>query len=232
MRLLEHEWAKQDWLAFFDQLRDDGIDWLHSSNEYESFDLLKDTLTQGARRFRHVVKLGEPSFDEGDFLSSRLERKVDDYLRALHLESIDIVQWMWRDGLNTPHRLERFLAQADAVSDGMARLVDAGKVQAFTCFPYDPAFARGALEVGVTDSLAVYRNPEETDYDAVLMGCAPGRSVAIRPFAAGAAFARGASCRALLDHAASPSAIGYVVATATKLAHYKELAEYVAQDGG
>src|SRR3546814_11424610 len=67
--------------------------------EYDSFPLLREILGRLRREhrdveFRHMVKLGDPHFDEESFDAERFSARVDGYRSALGTERVDDVQWM------------------------------------------------------------------------------------------------------------------------------------------
>jgi hypothetical protein len=186
MRFLDVERTTVEWREFLRSAYNLGYQTLHSSSEYESFPLLSGLLSNsGDIRFRHVVKLAEPSFDDEDFDAGRLEQKVHDYCRSLSTPVIHDVQWMWRHSLkDEAARLSQFERRLDAIGDAATRLKTSGLIQRFFCFPYTPGFAAAALAHDAIDGLIVYRNVNETEYDAHIDDCAKlGKTCQIiRPF--------------------------------------------------
>lgn len=201
MRLHEIERDVEAWADFFLAAHTLGVDTLHSSTEYESFPLLLRVLARVAdiapdARFRHLVKLGEPHFDENDFDTKRLSGRIDEYRKALNADCIADVQWMWRNGLkDDASRVAQFRAAAPAITAASATLKSVGAIDRFLCFPYTAAFADAALGVEGVDGLVVYRNIEEVEYDAALdrAGALGKPCIVVRPFLGGKLVRDGAS---------------------------------------
>ena len=193
MRLLERGLDRAATVDLLLRLVDGGVDTFHSSREYDAHPLFCEALA-AVRRLRpgleprHVVKLGVPHFDEAGFDAARLERLVEAELRALGAERLDVVQWLVRQTPNEDAgRLAVLAAGAEAAAAAAARLKAAGRIGAFACFPYSPAFAGAALAYPWIDGLVDYLNPHETAAVPLLDRLrAGGRGfVALRPFAAG-----------------------------------------------
>ena len=69
---------------FLVAIHERGVRSLHSSFEYDSFPLLCETLKELNRnssscKFRHVVKLAEPTFNESGFNATRLQDRLERY---------------------------------------------------------------------------------------------------------------------------------------------------------
>ena len=219
---------------FFLRLHAAGITWLHSSNEYESFDLLCNVLkylkeTRPSVKFRHVVKIAEPSFDDDGFCYSRLLDKVDYYRSRLGVGCIDQLQWMWRKNIkNDEERISDFLGVKSEIQSAFDELRNKGVVSDFLCFPYSVEFAAAANNSGIFSGLTVYRNLEETQYDSALKDCPfLNESIAIRPFGAGKGFAQGRSTQEMLDYVFSDDLINGVILTVSSEDHLNELLEYM-----
>lgn len=234
MRLHEAQRSVGEWVEFFVAAHRLGVTTLHSSSEYESFPLFCEILSRLARdapdvRFRHMVKLGEPHFDEADFEPKRLSERIDCYRDALRVDCIADVQWMWRGGLdNDPVRISRFLARQSPIADGVDALKVGGRIGRFLCFPYTPPFAQAALDVAAVDGLVVYRNVQEREYDDAIDGAAARAkpSVVIRPFNAGKAFdGRGPGPLALLRLALDKPGIESAILSTSSIDHVEQLIE-------
>ena len=191
MRLAEKGLDLRQTVDLLLRLADGGVDTFHSSREYDSHALFCAGLA-GLRRARaglrpvHVVKLGVPHFDEGRFRAARLTALVDEQLRALGTERLDVVQWLVRHNPNRDAPRLAVLADAAAeVAEAAAALKRAGKIGALAAFPYSRSFAEAALAYDWLDGLVDYLNPYETE-SAALLDRLDGRGfVALRPFAAG-----------------------------------------------
>lgn len=175
------------------RLVDLGVDCVHTSNEYGSFDAFRSGWRHiQARRpnigLKLICKVSAPSFGEAKFDAVEFERRIDDYLRALNVEHLDVVQWLFRGDLqHEDSRTASFDASADVIGATVDRLRQAGKLGALVCFPYTRGFADRALTATWCDGLTLYVNPLERDLAGLLDTTAvAGKSViAIRPFAAG-----------------------------------------------
>jgi hypothetical protein len=236
MRMLEVERSQTDWLMFLPEIYEMGIKTLHSSHEYDSFQLLSALLSEGRRseafpEFRHIAKLAEPSFDDGGFDGARFEVKVRAYLAALSTPILHDVQWMWRHDLKDDvRRVQQFTDQLDQIGDAVDRLKRDGLIERFFCFPYSIDFGAVAVEHEAIDGLIVYRNRQETDYDPLIdRSYELGKPVhVIRPFNAGAAIA--ADERTPAQHAAfalGKPAIESAILSSNTLAHLRELTAVV-----
>src|SRR3546814_5995048 len=120
--------------------------------EYDSFPLLREILGRLRREhrdveFRHMVKLGDPHFDEESFDAERFSARVDGYRSALGTERVDDVQWMWRGGLDADgERIDRFRKAMDQIGSAADKLKAAGRIGRLFCFTYTPGFAEAALD--------------------------------------------------------------------------------------
>jgi hypothetical protein len=236
MRMLEVERSETEWLDFLLKVHALGLQSLHSSVEYDSFPLISSLLSYGSKTesfpaFRHIAKLAEPSFDDGDFDASRLRSKVETYLRALSTPTLHDLQWMWRKSLNEDaQRVSQFERQLDRIAQEVSRLKRDGLIERFFCFPYSVAFGRKALEHEAVDGLIVYRNVQETEYDPLI-----DRSYElskpchiIRPFNAGAAL--GPDKRTHVEHltfALDKPAIESAILSSNSIEHLAQLASVV-----
>jgi hypothetical protein len=220
MRLLEHHADADTWAGFFATLWDAGVCTMHSSHEYESFELVCTSIATLKRSrpdiaFRHVVKLADPHFSEDEFDAHRFVERLTDYRERLGTHKIHEVQWMWRAGLDDDRaRTERFVDAASTIHAIVKDCKDQGFLERFLCFPYTPAFAAAAIEQPAIDGLVVYRNRDELDYEAALdRAHSLGKhSLIIRPFNGGAVLNASstdpvADYRFAVDHPAITGAI-------------------------
>lgn len=190
MRLHEADRDAAAWARFFAAAHERGVRRLHVSNEYDSWPLFLEVLSQPAmpRDFAYVAKLADPHFGEAGFDAQRLAERIDSYRADLRIDRIDDVQWMWRPDLdNEDKRLADFGAAADRIGKTGERLRESGAISRLMCFPYTTGFADKAIESRSFDGLVVYRNLEETDFDGQVMRAAIAGlpTLAIRPFLAG-----------------------------------------------
>lgn len=174
---------------------DRGINAVHSSVEYDGFDIYCDALHH-AQRSRpdwqpvHVVKLAEPSFGEMAFDQARFDERLEAYRRSLDAPVIDVIQWMVRvDIADQPNRARVFERDRAHLAATIDRARTAGRIGALTCFPYHRDDVDSVIACSWCDGLAVYLNVKETDSLTALSKAARAAKgvIAIRPFGAGAA---------------------------------------------
>jgi predicted oxidoreductase len=232
MRLLEVDRSKEQWVDFFEQISSIGIDTLHSSLEYDSFGLLCEALGVLALvrpdiQFRHVVKLAEPSFDDGAFSANRLIEKIDHYKKCLGTDIVHDIQWMWRMDLkDDPKRLKHAENSFDEMAKAVAELKSSSQIERFFCFPYSPEFAQLSLKSDAVDGLVVYRNTREIEYDDAINACADaGKStMIIRPFAAGALIdGSSTTISELIKFALDERNIEGAIFSSNNIAHIREI---------
>lgn len=231
MRLLDANRSVEQSADYFEALQDLGVRRLHSSLEYESFPLLVEVLkllTRRAphRRFRHMVKLAEPSFDDDDgFSARRFSSRIDDYRRKLAVDRLDDVQWMWRRKLDDDSgRISDFCNHAEAIGEAVEAQRRRGAIGRVFCFPYSPEFGVAAVQRDWTDGLAVYRNAEERAYEIALEDAAAlGKTaIVIRPFFGGK-LVESADPATLLAAALDGPAIEAAVLSTNSIAHMRAL---------
>ena len=233
MRWTDANRSTADWAQFLEAVHALGITTLHSSSEYDTFDLLCSVLAElRASRpeisFRHVVKLADPHFGEAGFDAERFEKRIDAYLTALAVDRIDDVQWMWRQRLDDDaQRIADMTAQAAAIAAARDRLVKAGKIGRLLCFPYSPAFGQAVVAAGAVDGLVVYRNASERADDVAIAEAAEQNlpTLIIRPFHAGALLAEGADPRALLADALDLTGIESAILSSNSVEHIRQLVQ-------
>lgn len=220
------------WETFFEELYAREIQVIHSSCEYESFELLCSTLKELKRnssscKFRHVIKLAEPSFGENGFSASRLQDRIERYRDDLGADQIDDVQWMWRQDLHTEgKRLQDLGNSLNRISEAVAELKERGTIKRFLCFPYTLEFGVCIIDNEFIDGFTVYRNRLERDYDGLLDMChsRAKRCLAIRPFAAGDLLNTSSDIpRYVLSNALDHPAVEAAIFSTSNLAHLDAL---------
>lgn len=220
------------WETFFEELYVREIQVVHSSSEYESFELLCSTLQELNRnssscKFRHVIKLAEPSFGENGFKVDRLQDRLESYRDDLGADQIDDVQWMWRQDLHTEgKRLQDLESSLSRISEVVAELKERGTIKRFLCFPYTVKFGINIIDSEFIDGFTVYRNRLEREYDGLLDMCQSRakRCLAIRPFAAGDLLNTSSDVpRDVLSVALDHPAVEAAIFSTSNLAHLDEL---------
>ena len=168
---------------------DEGVNCIHSSYEYRTRHAVRDVLQErnATKKVHHIVKVPSPDLNFGREWDPEIAVKhVEDALRELDADCIDIVQWVLRDDtvydpVASAVRLNAIKDDVKAVFD---KLQDEGKVGCVAAFAYINAFASAAAETGIFPAVAFY-------YDLMDTCCLPcldaiqkrGMSViAIRPF--------------------------------------------------
>ncbi|MDF1678177.1 MAG: aldo/keto reductase [Legionellaceae bacterium] len=194
MRFYAHRFAGlREAVAFLEYLYDRGINTFHTSSEYETHAFFCETFLKFKQKrsdvkTKHVVKLACPHFEESDFSAARLVYLVDQQLKALNIEQIDVVQWLFRQKKNVDEvRIPKFEGCVEAVTSAFSSLVKAGKVRAFASFPYSLSFANSVSQHDVVSGFADYLNFAERQWVKPLQETRLGDFgfLAIRPLFAG-----------------------------------------------
>jgi len=231
MRLEQVERSLTQWLDFFVEVHELGIETLHVSSEYESYPLVCRVLGDLAAKFpqitfRLIVKLAAPHFDEPDFSAARLYERLDRYRSDFGIDHIDDVQWMWRHALkDDKSRVEAFARSLDRLADATASLKAKQLIGRLLCFPYSLEFAQVAARMAPIDGLVIYRNVDEVEDDPAVDTCAElGKAcIVIRPFAAGKAIKTGLAPGTLLRFALDKPAIEAAILSSSSIEHLSSL---------
>ena len=159
--------SKKQSINLLNYLYDQGIDSYHTSHEYGTHDHFCDVFRQFKKKKQgintsHIIKLSSPHFEELDFSCSGLERKIDDQLKALSVDQIDIVQWLFRQKNNIDEiRIPKLIASAQHISETFTKLVQSGKVRAFASFPYTVPFTEIVNRHNIVEGFVDYLNVGE-----------------------------------------------------------------------
>lgn len=151
-----------------------GIDFVHSSYEYGTRWAVGDVLAHHPKRdqVRHAIKVNVPDWGVATFDRAAFRKQIEDALRELHADRIDLVQHLQRGNfdkaLGYDDRAEagRVAAYADMVgplADVVAELREEGLVGAVASFPYTVGYARAVIESGAFDGIVAYFNAIETE---------------------------------------------------------------------
>jgi aryl-alcohol dehydrogenase-like predicted oxidoreductase len=192
------------------RLHDAGIDTHHSSHEYDSHGVYLEALSAAratGRRFNHIVKLSEPSFDQHRFDGARLSALIDTELKTLGAESLTSVQWLYRtpDAQDLAGRLAGMRRDRDEIAAWAEAEVTAGRIQNLSVFPYAIAFAEAAIELGLSNTPATYLNLAELE-SIDLLEPSDG-FIALRPLAGGRLTADNPQADELVDPRAAAAAL-------------------------
>jgi len=170
-----------------------GVNTFHSSHEYDTDAFFCGVLQKfrqqnPAAEIKHIAKIGVPHFGEGDFKSDRLITLVEDRLRDLNTERLDLVQWLVRHQPNEDrYRLPILSACESELEQTWSKLQQQGKVGALASFPYSFPFAEAVLQFPTCEGLVTYLNLMETEMTPLLEQMAErGQGyIAIRPLCGG-----------------------------------------------
>ncbi len=170
------------------RLHDEGIDTHHSSHEYDAHPVYLDALAtakRSGRRFKHIVKMSEPSFDADRFDGRRLSALLDSQLMALDIDQVASLQWLLRtpDAGNSEGRIATMTDQRDEIEAWIVEQKASGKVADVSVFPYSVGFGAAAVDLGLSRTLCTYLNLEELEYVPLLDQFEA--FIAIRPLAGG-----------------------------------------------
>ncbi len=151
-----------------------GIDFVHSSYEYGTRWMTGKVLAGHPHRdrVRHAIKVNVPDWGEPKFDPAAFRRQVEDALRDLHADRIDVVQHLQRGGIERllgyddraePQRVADLDAVLEPLREVAQRLRDEGLIGALTTFPYTVGYARAAIASGAFDGIVAYFNLLETE---------------------------------------------------------------------
>ena len=214
------------------QTLDLGVTTFHVSSEYATWPLFQDAWRKARPdpvTTRIIAKVGVPHFGEARFDPQTFADKIDLYRDALHVDRIDVVQWLLRHDLkDEPARLAIFDDQSTDIANCVAGLKASETIGAMVSFPYTRGIAERALDHDACDGLAVYCNPLELEMTDLFDEAAERDKavVAIRPFASGRLFsATTFTARDALAVSLSHPAVATVVASVSSSARRKEIAD-------
>ncbi|MEZ4796625.1 MAG: aldo/keto reductase [Flavobacteriaceae bacterium] len=187
MRFLDKNLSAKDVTKIIDECFSVGIDTHHSSFEYNSYQLYVSALKNSAykKQIKHIVKLSSPHFEDNPltFSSKTLEAKVDEELKNLNIEQIDVLQWLVRSKpINDVDRLNVLSNQMDEIEECLFSLKQKGKIKSAFSFPYSVSFAQEVIKLKQIDGIISYLNLEENEYSE-FANTVP--FIAIRPFLRG-----------------------------------------------
>ena len=185
MRFYDKKLSVNEIAELIDECYDSGIFTHHSSFEYNSYELYTSALRLAHNRTKinHIVKLAAPHFEEDKFSSKTLIKKVDDQLKSLNIEQIEVLQWLVRSKpINDTDRLGTLENQENEISDCLSRLKQDGKVKSIFSFPYSKIFAKQVMQLEEIDGIISYLNEEEIEYSSYANN---NQFIAIRPLLAG-----------------------------------------------
>ncbi len=174
-----------------------GVNFIHSSYEYQTRWLTGSVLKQHPRRseLHHIIKVNVPDWEEPRFSADSFRRQVEDALTELSTDRIAVVQHLQRgvprkeitSDSGTNHRLAQFDEVTSELGEIADRLREEGKIGSVMSFPYTVEYAARAVESDVYAGLVAYFNPLETEMSPYFARLAElGKDfISIRPLAGG-----------------------------------------------
>jgi aryl-alcohol dehydrogenase-like predicted oxidoreductase len=170
---------------------DRGVNFIHSSYEYGTRWAVGQALREYPKReeLHHIIKVPVPDFDDGGrFDADKFRLRVEEALRDLHAERIDILQHLQRAKPNEDgRRIPDIPSVHEPMMEIFGKLEEEGKVGYLATFPYSPGFAEKALATGDFSGMVAYYNPIEVEmvrFFEQLRESGKG-FICIRPFMAG-----------------------------------------------
>ena len=146
---------------------DCGINFIHSSYEYNTRWAMSRVLKDHPRRheLHHIIKVPDPDFDDsGKFDASKFRLRVEEALRDLHTDRIDVLQHLQRARPNEDDlRIPDIPSTNEAMLECFEQLKKEGKAGYLTTFPYTSGFAAETLETGPFSGMVAYYNPIEME---------------------------------------------------------------------
>ena len=151
-----------------------GVDFIHSSYEYGTRWAVGEVLAEHPRRsqVRHAIKVNVPDWGDASFDKAKFRTQIEDALRELHAERIDIVQHLQRGRLDPavayqaagePQRVADFDQVIGPLTEAFEELRDEGLVGVLATFPYTVGYARRALSSGAFAGVVAYFDVLETE---------------------------------------------------------------------
>ena len=146
---------------------DRGVNFIHSSYEYKVRWSMSRVLKNHPKRhdLHHIIKVPDPDFDDGGkFDADKFRLRVEEALRDLHTERIDVLQHLQRARPNDDAlRIPDIADTNEAMLECFVQLREEGKVGYLTTFPYTAGFAREAMKSDAFSGIVAYYNPIEME---------------------------------------------------------------------
>ena len=146
---------------------DQGVNCIHTSYEYKTRYAVREVLRErnATKKVHHIAKVPCPDFNFGRQWDPKImTRHVEDALRDMDADRIDIVHWILRD--DTVNDAEKSAAALHAIKDDVVatfeKLRDQGKAAYLTAFAYTHEFATAAAQTGLFPAVIFYYNMYNT----------------------------------------------------------------------
>ena len=144
-----------------------GINLIHSSYEYKTRWAMSRVLKNHPKRhdLHHIIKVPVPDWDDkGKFDPTKFRLRIEEALRDLHTEHIDVLQHLQRDRPNNDDlRIPNIAATHEPLLECFTKLKEEGKVSYLTTFPYTQEFADNVIQTGLFKGMVAYYNPIEME---------------------------------------------------------------------
>ncbi|WP_431801458.1 aldo/keto reductase [Halobacillus andaensis] len=187
----------QEGKAALDHALDLGVNVVHSSYEYQTIDQLGAHLMDHPKRqdIHHIIKVSSPEYNEEKFDKKKFRSQVEEALRKLHTERIDVVQHLHRSVSKeivyheegNPQRTSQFSEVQEELLEVFDDMKNEGKVNYLASFPMTPKYAELVVKSGNFHGIAGYYNLIETELTPLFpeMELKGMGYIAIRPLLAG-----------------------------------------------
>jgi aryl-alcohol dehydrogenase-like predicted oxidoreductase len=146
---------------------DRGVNFIHSSFEYKTRWSMSRVLKNHPKRhdLHHIIKVPDPDFDDGGkFDADKFRLRVEEALRDLHTDRIDVLQHLQRARPNDDDlRIPDIAATNEAMLECFGQLKEEGKVGYLTTFPYTAGFAAEVIGDDTFSGMVAYYNPIEME---------------------------------------------------------------------
>lgn len=150
---------------------DAGVNFVHSSYEYGVRWMMHEALRDHPKRkdIHHVIKLPVPDWKDGNvFDEDKFRMRVEEALRDLATDRIDLLQWMWRtDPNDDANRIALLPNIIDDVSAAFEKMRDEGKVGHMMSFPYTETAGDVALNLDAFCGLIGFYSPIEMEMESL-----------------------------------------------------------------
>lgn len=151
-----------------------GVNVLHSSEQYGTFDALSAFLASHPKRgeLHHIVKVHAPEYEEDRFDAAGLREEIERLLRTLHTDRLAVVQHLQRGPATAAEAYNetgdaRRIPLLPQVTEPLMELADElkreGKIGELACFPHTMPFAEAALRDADFDGMVHFFGPLETE---------------------------------------------------------------------
>ena len=165
----------KDGFAVLDAAIDAGVNVIHSSEHYRTFEALSSYMHRSpkANELHHIIKVQSPDYLEAGIDIGSLRTEIENLLRKLNTDHLAVMQHLQR-GPNCPKDLVynsqgdeiRIPAMPSITDDVMALaedLKDEGKIGTIMTFPHTMGFARAILAHADIDGVIHFFDLLETE---------------------------------------------------------------------